>query len=298
VTAVGYRESRAPIALREARAVLSEAPLQRPWSISRARGGSSGRSFAAAADGRRVFLKFDVAVEPLRRLAELAVVPPIVHAGEHRGRSFVVQPFIGSRHPRPRWFADHLPEVARLIESYQRDAILRNLLCPTVTQTHEEHVSGVLDDLERRAARSARRRMTDRQLGALIDQLGRTARDLRSAALVPTHGDPNSKNFILADRRYLVDWDDLCISDPLRDVGQLLWWYVRPNRWPELFRLLGEEDGTAVRDRLFWWVAAESLDVALLLAERGHHARADEFFDDCVAAIERRGNPHAGGLQA
>ena len=53
-------------------------------------------------------------------------------------------------------------------------------------------------------------------------------------------------------------------------MGPLLWWYVPPDRWPEFFRHYGAELDSAVRDRLFWWTAEESLDVALSLCGEGY----------------------------
>ena len=53
--------------------------------------------------------------------------------------------------------------------------------------------------------------------------------------LVATHGDPNPQNLLVS--RFgitLIDWDGAALSDPLRDVGPLLWWFIPPTRWPEL----------------------------------------------------------------
>lgn len=47
-----------------------------------------------------------------------------------------------------------------------------------------------------------------------------------------------------------------------------------------------------MRDRLFWWTAEESLDVALSLHEKSH-AGAEEFLEDFRAAVQHRENPHA-----
>ena len=125
-----------------------------------------------------------------------------------------------------------------------------------------------------------------------IDLLRRRSGDLLARGLVATHGDPNRKNLILTDGVYLVDWDDLALSDPLRDIGQLLWWYVPRNKWKHFFEHFGLDTDDAP-DGLYWWVAAESLDVAIKLAEGRDHLHAQEFLDDFAAAIEQHANPHA-----
>ncbi|MPZ13480.1 MAG: phosphotransferase [Chloroflexi bacterium] len=73
--------------------------------------------------------------------------------------------------------------------------------------------------------------------------------------LVPTHGDPSYTNFLVIDiRTFLVDWDDLMLADPLRDIGPLLWWYVLPVKWNAFFLAYGLEPTERVIHRLFWRV--------------------------------------------
>jgi hypothetical protein len=283
-------DSLAPADVREA---LSTSPLAGDWKVWRAPSGWSQRTFVAFDGKRRIFLKFGVAVDALRRLAELAVTPAVLHAGEYRGQSFVIQAFIRGRHPHHGWFGRHLPELARLVGAYQRDARLRALSSPTITLTHTRVVTGVLDDLELRSRGAITPPPQDAPFLEAIGQLRRLSTKLRPTELVPTHGDPNPKNFILTDDLYLVDWDDLALSDPRRDVGQLLWWYVPRNRWHAFLELFGFDDGPHELDGLYWWVAAESLDVAMKVAERGDARGAGEFLADFAAAIEQRANPHA-----
>lgn len=273
--------------------VLTMSRASGVWKVWRARSGWSQRTFVAFDGTQRIFLKFDVAVDALRRLAELAVTPAVLHAGEYRAHSFVIQAFIRGRHPHHRWFGRHLPELASFVGAYQRDARLRALVSPTTTLTHAKLVTGVLDDLELRSRSGISPPPQNAALSEAISQLRRLSTNLRATELVPTHGDPNPKNFILTDDLYLVDWDDLALSDPLRDLGQLLWWYVPRNRWHTFLELFGFDEGFRELDGLYWWVAAESLDVAMKVAERGDLRGADEFLADFAAAIEQKANPHA-----
>lgn len=286
-------EYSASIAPSDVREVLSGSPFAGNWKVSRAQSGWSRRTFVVADGARRLFLKFDVAVEALQRLADLAVTPPVIHAGEYRGHSFVVQPYLRGRHPHHSWFARHLSELARLVRAYQWDERLRNLISQPIIPTHKALVNRVVEDLEHRSRRYLRSRLRDSNLALAIGQLRTVSSNLQAVELVATHGDPNRKNFVLTNGVYLVDWDELALSDPLRDVGQLLWWYVPLKRWDDFFGEFGLDGDDAVRDRLFWWMAAESLDVALSLTEHGDCATANEFMDDFAAAIERQANPHA-----
>lgn len=284
----------ASLSTSDVQAVLSETFGAGRWQVSRTRSGWTGRSFVASNGGTRLFLKIDVAASALRRLAELGVAPQVLHAGEYLGRSFVIQPYVGGRHPHRGWFEGHMRELARIVRAYQNDTELRDLRASPTVPTHREHVNEVIDHLEQRWRRAAvQMEPTDDRFGHAIGELRRRSVDLESADLVPTHGDPNRKNFILADSVYVVDWDDLALSDAMRDIGQLLWWYVPTHRWDVALDLFGVHAGEAVRERIYWWVAAESLDVALTLVERGQESGAGAFLNDFAAAIEQRRNPRA-----
>ncbi len=37
----------------------------------------------------------------------------------------------------------------------------------------------------------------------------------------------------------MVDWDDIRLSDPMQDIGLLLWWYVAREYWPAFFQNYG-----------------------------------------------------------
>lgn len=50
---------------------------------------------------------------------------------------------------------------------------------------------------------------------------------LQPAPLVPTHPDPSPVNLLVTENSLiLIDWDDVSLSDPLRDIGVMLWWYL------------------------------------------------------------------------
>jgi hypothetical protein len=287
------RKSQAAIGPSQVREALAASALAGPWQVWRARHGWSRRTFVAANGERRVFVKFEVAVDVLRRLGELAVTPPLLYAGDYRGHAYAVQPYLGGRHPRRAWFARRPSELGRLVRAYQHDARLRALVAPTPIPTYEAHIAAIIVGLEGRSRSSLDHQPPATGFGPAADQLRDRCTKLEAADLVPTHGDPNWKNFVLNEAVFLVDWDEIALADPLRDIGQLLWWYVPPTRWEVFLPEFGLVDNDAARDRLYWWVAAESLDVAMTLHEAGDPAGANEFLRDFAAAIDQRANPHA-----
>jgi len=81
---------------------------------------------------------------------------------------------------------------------------------------------------------------------------------------VPIHADPNITNFILSENQlYIVDWDDIRLSDPMRDIGQFLYNFVSEENWISFFNAYSLDLNTERKQRIFWWVAAMKLFVGL-----------------------------------
>ncbi len=91
-----------------------------------------------------------------------------------------------------------------------------------------------------------------------------------------------------------MDWDGITLSDPLRDIGLILWWFVPPERWEAMFRRfwLPDAASAAAIDRIFWWAAVTSLRVALWIDRHAPAAAAiHSFLEDFHEAAARRPNP-------
>ena len=102
------------------------------------------------------------------------------------------------------------------------------------------------------------------EIVSAFDKLKNQAHTLHSDKMVPVHPDPNTKHLLLVDTRLMmVDWDNLQLSDPMRDAGLLLWWYVSPKQWPIFFQAYGLVFEENLDDRIFWWAARTSFAIAL-----------------------------------
>ena len=255
------------------------------WGVALFDDGSTSRSYVGSHGPRRVFIKLDVRTDALERLATLGVAPPVIRAGVMDGRGYVIQEWIDGTRPERAWFARELDAWAELLCVYQRDAPLAGLLSDA-----ELTPDAYADDLARRADRVT---LSGAEQAASRVRAG--AEELARVPPGPTHGDPNSSNFLVhGERVYLVDWDDAALSDPMRDIGQLLWWYVPEEQWPRYFERAAEPFDAAALQRLYWWVAAESLDVALRLAAEGRDRPARDFLTDALAALDHRPNARPG----
>lgn len=280
---VTRRGSAAPAATEESRLGAAVDVLLRdgPYRLS-SLGGSGGRTFRARAKGRAVVVRLDVNEAVLRRLAEIAVGPRVIAAGELDGRGFVVQEYAAARPADAGWLAAHADHVAALVMRYQSDGQLALLAGSELTAP--SYASSLLAAAERLSAEPGA------TIVAMAARLAVLAGDLPVSTAVSTHGDPNSENILTGPRPLLVDWDDLRLADPMRDIGQLAWWYLPEAAWPGFLAATGQAFAEPALDRLYWWVAAESLDVGLrLVAEDA--ALATAFFEDARAALGRQPNP-------
>lgn len=226
------------------------------WSTEPVDGaGSPGRSWIAADGDRRLFLKQGVNVELLRGLAAVDVAPSIVAA---RG-DLVAQELISGASPSARWIDEHIESVVADVSRYQAVAALRDLV-PALSRTDCVRVL------------SARLPATGEQrLQAAFKWIASQPLDEAVGDPTLTHGDLNASNLLVTrdGALYLIDWEDAHTSDPMRDIGPLLWWYVRPARWDSVLGSGAYGDGGSAHNRVFWWAAARSIDVALWALERG-----------------------------
>lgn len=125
-----------------------------------------------------------------------------------------------------------------------------------------------------------------------FEKLKAQSKRLQAVPLVPVHPDPNTKNILLTnDSLLMVDWDDIQLSDPMRDAGQLLWWYVAQHQWHEFFEAYGVMMDDGLVERIYWWAARTSFAIALWHVEHGYDCRA--FLLDFLTATNMESNPHA-----
>ena len=248
------------------------------WAVTPL-GGSTGRAILATGP-QTVVVRLEARADVAARLDRLGVGPRVLAASDAGGRPFVVHEHVAGEAPSPGWIAAHASDVASLIDRYARDPVLAELAEPL---TPGELARQLTDGAAGVALSAAER--------DIVEGVVASAASVPDVPLGASHGDPNGSNIIVAgDRLLLVDWDDLRRADPLRDLGQVAWWYLPPAGWPAFMAAAGLGWDPGVEARLFWWVAAESVDVALRLLP-GNPDAATSFFGDARAALDGHANP-------
>ena len=262
------------------------------WLITTPGDGQQKACFIAQFGTERVFIKFDVPVAALRCLGEIGVAPRVIASGMLDGKSYIVQEYITGNYPDWRWFAHHLPMLAAFIKRYHDDQALTSLLAVDKPTSYVEHVARDLALLENQFMSLQTEELHMLTIVSAFEKLKAWSECLQVVPLVPTHPDPNSKNILLTnDSLLMVDWDDRQLSDPMRDTGLLLWWYLAHHQWHDFFAAYGLMLDDKLIERIYWWAARTSFAIALWHVEHGYGCQA--FLHDFLAAINMKSNPHA-----
>ncbi|MCA1569702.1 MAG: phosphotransferase [Chloroflexi bacterium] len=221
-------------------------------------------------------MRLDTDPAIIARLSALGLTPGLLGSGSVAGRTFVIQQRITGEPLNSRGLAAHWKDAAALLRRLHEDIVLARMVRRLSPAELVETSSSRLP-----VAHPAR--AGARELLARSDRLG-------AVLHVATHGDPNAGNFLFDGKLWLIDWDELQLADPVRDVGQVAWWYLDRAAWPAFLTAAGIPFEDAAMDRLFWWVAAESLDVAVRLLPSDPESAA-AFLGDMAAALAHQPNP-------
>jgi aminoglycoside phosphotransferase (APT) family kinase protein len=274
------------------RTILQKHFNRTDWLITTPEDGQQKGCFVAKHGTEQVFIKLDVPVAALQRLSEIEVAPRVIASGTLDGTSYVVQEYITGNYPDWRWFANHLPTLAAFIKRYHTDQPLASLLAANTPTNYVEHVALDLATLESQFTSRHSEELQAPTIVSAFEKLKAWSKQLQAVPLVPVHPDLNTKNILLtSDSLLMVDWDDMQLSDPMRDAGLLLWWYVAPHQWHEFFEAYGLEVNDGLIERIYWWAARTSLAIALWHVEHQYDSQA--FLMDFLAAVNMESNPHA-----
>ncbi len=265
-------------------------PGQR-WEIAKPARGWRKECYIASCGAGKYFLKFDVPVAILERLGEIRVAPRVLYSGVRNGLRFVVQEFVEGTHPEGQeWMRRHLDELVTIIKSYHEDQQLFALLAETHPVDFRLQMRRDLEWLSERFSRCDLRGARTIEIETAFRGLLEAATSLDAEPLTPVHNDPSPTNILFSGGRLVfLDWDEVTLSDPMRDIGLLLWWNFPPEQWHLFFEKYGVELSAARQAKIYRFAARASLDVALWHAE--HNLDGQGFIDDFLAASTQQPNP-------
>jgi thiamine kinase-like enzyme len=256
------------------------------WKIENPPAGASEQAFIADNGREKVFIKVGINAPAFTRLSDLGITPKIIYDGSNLEKPYIIQEFVEAKYPEVSWFAEHINEIAGLIKRYHQDPELRRLL--DNNQSFNDHLKKEIEIIDENVGDNPTGIFDAEEVNIAVQQLKDQIATLKAVDLIPTHSDPNIKNFLLTDQGLkMIDWDDIILSDPMKDVALILWWNIPKDKWPTFFEALGE---IYDEDRFYWWAARMSLSIASWFAKRGDVDNAKFFKDEFLRAMQREDN--------
>lgn len=227
------------------------------WQLKDSPYGNSKTSYIGVCKDKKVFIKLVSSNEALKRLSTLGIAPKVLYAD----RYIIIQEFVEGIHPTLGWISNNYKNFSSLIKRYHSDEVLKSILQENKSSNYEVILVSFLQELrdwEQQVDNFSENKEAKQHLEKLIDGKPTNIAD----PSVPIHADPNITNFILCKEEiFIVDWDDIHLSDPMRDIGQFLWNYVSQDKWEVFFNMYGLKLTSERKYRLFWWISIMKLFV-------------------------------------
>ncbi len=263
------------------------------WVIDRPHQGTKKACAIATSPAMRVFVKLDVRADVLDRLGELGVAPPLLSHGWHGAETYVLQAFVDGTSPSREWLQNHIEEAGTLFGRWHADPRLAAMLRTNADGSFTAWLRHELAGLRRRLDQRGEPAFLTGEVRDACRRLLAIPNGWKPVELLPVHDEPNTSNMLVGrEGLRFVDWDEIRLADPLRDLGPFAWWYLPERDWCRLLDVAGHGWSEEVRDKVYWYAARASLDVALWHYEQGHDTDRS-FLGDFVAAANLRANPRA-----
>lgn len=239
--------------------MLSENIQKGVWVLDVASEGKSKVTYVAKLGERKVFVKNEKVSSALLRLSEIEIAPKIIYLQGDGENGVFVQEFVEGKHPSNKFIDKNYKKFAELFRVFHLDSKLAKILTKE-NDTYDGVITGMIDWMEEWGGKIEI--LTQRERDHMDDLIKNKPVGVTDS-LTPIHADPNASNFmILEGRIYVIDWDDVCLSDPLRDIGQFCYEYVEKENWRDFCSVMGIDLNKSRLKRMYWWISVMKLLVA------------------------------------
>ena len=259
--------------------ILDSFASKEEWKVTKTKEGKSKDSYIAESEKRKVFLKYDVDGSILEILGNLGIAPKLLYIGNQNGRRYIIQSYVNGMHPKKGWVVDNLDKLGEFFKKlhYEKSLLLK-LAKPNVKNTTDH----IYKDLKTRRGwiHEDIDKADQQDFIQKLDLLETTSVKLEKSSLVVVHADPNLTNFILSeDHFYVIDWDDILLSDEMKDISKfLVHSFVPKNKWKIFFDSYGIKFDKDAKIRFYWWLAFGELNIAYWAATAGFKKRVPKYF--------------------
>jgi thiamine kinase-like enzyme len=264
---------------------------QADWRIQTPqRGFSYGKRFIGISSHSRVFVRLGVDPDVIQILSDADLTPAYLAGGIFNDTTITVQEYVEASHPDRKWYANNVTTWVHLMKKLQSLTILRQYFPLVENETYHTLLARYIDQIKE-AYRKVLLDQNERGLiESLIEQYEKRTPFVQGEGLVPSHGDPNADNMLITRAKvFLIDWDALHLSDPMRDVAQVLWWMYPKSQWSEMLDLLCIDLADQhLQDRFYLYISTRALYVSLFFVQVGQQHWAKRFLKDALAAMDHQ----------
>jgi len=247
------------------------------WRVySPQRGFSHGKSFIGISSRQKVFIKLGVDNRVLQLLSNSNITPHYLVGGIFKATRVAIQEYVEVKHPDRMWYSQNMKTLASLFHTLQSLTSLHHYISDLKNEDYQKLFVHYVSQIKYEYNKALLYQKERDIIKSLIDLYDERILCISGKGLVPSHGDVNSGNILIAPTTtYLVDWETLHFSDPIRDIAHILWWMYPRSQWgPLLTQFHINLMDKAQRERFYLSVSTRALYVYLLFVNAGReHGR-------------------------
>jgi len=261
------------------------------WQIQTPqRGFSFGKRFLGISSHHKVFVKLGVDYRVIQLLSEARLTTRYLAGGSFSDTTITVQDYVEASHPDRKWYAANVKSWAQLMKTLQSFVALRQYLPPVENETYRTLLAHYVNQIKEERQKAVIGQRERDLIAALIEQYEQRISSIEGEGLVPSHGDPNADNMLVTPTSvYLIDWDALHLSDPMRDVAQVLWWMYPPYQWHEMLDLFHINLANhQQQERFYLYISTRALYVSLFFVQANQKQWATRFLIDAQLALKHQ----------
>ncbi|TSB48607.1 phosphotransferase family protein [Alkalicoccobacillus porphyridii] len=250
------------------------------WEVQPA-GGATGEAYVARHGDQQVFLKRNSSPF-LAVLSAEGIVPKLLWTKRlENGDVITAQRWVKGQELKAHQMKDS--QVASLLSTIHGSSELLDMFKRIGNEPLIPEV--MLENLHIQTELAG---LTTKIIKAGMEFLGQEIHKVKDFPSVVCHCDINHNNWIIddaTDNLYLIDWDGAMVADPALDIGLLLYSYIAEQDWAEWLDHYGITLDRSLRDRMHWYVVAQTITLITWHYERGQPEEAAKFQDYLITLL-------------
>lgn len=187
-------------------------------------GGTTSERYIGKSLEITVFVRVGIDPKIVSPLSKAGVTPPLLTEEPINGKPCYVQEFITAELPTVEWNTQNWRVTAEKIKTMQQLPELSEALPEQNDPTYKGVFTRYIDELKDLSKKIPPDDLSFGRVGHLLNEFSNRAENIEGEGLVPCHGDLHPENVLTKEKdSYLIDWESVHLSDPMRDVAHMIW---------------------------------------------------------------------------